>query len=25
MLIFGNPEIGTPLMEASRTVAIDLP
>ncbi|WP_433633999.1 DUF302 domain-containing protein [Halomicrococcus sp. NG-SE-24] len=25
LLIFGNPEIGTQLMQASRTVAIDLP
>ncbi|WP_206424949.1 DUF302 domain-containing protein [Halosimplex salinum] len=25
LLIFGNPAVGTPLMQASRTVAIDLP
>jgi uncharacterized protein (DUF302 family) len=25
VLIFGNPELGTPLMQASRSVAIDLP
>jgi uncharacterized protein (DUF302 family) len=25
LLIFGNPEVGTPLMQASRTVAVDLP
>lgn len=25
VLIFGNPSAGTPLMECSRTVAIDLP
>jgi len=25
LLIFGNPAAGTPLMQASRTVAIDLP
>lgn len=25
LLIFGNPELGTPLMEASATTAIDLP
>ncbi|WP_424016374.1 DUF302 domain-containing protein (plasmid) [Halorientalis pallida] len=25
LLIFGNPEVGTPLMQASRSVAIDLP
>jgi uncharacterized protein (DUF302 family) len=25
LLIFGNPELGTPLMEASPTTAIDLP
>jgi len=25
LLIFGNPEVGTPLMQAARTVAIDLP
>ncbi len=25
LFIFGNPELGTPLMQASRTVAIDLP
>jgi uncharacterized protein (DUF302 family) len=25
VLIFGNPKLGTPLMQANRTVAIDLP
>jgi len=25
LLLFGNPAVGTPLMQASRTVAIDLP
>lgn len=25
LLLFGNPSVGTPLMRASRTVAIDLP
>jgi uncharacterized protein (DUF302 family) len=25
VLIFGNPELGTPLMQAGRTLAIDLP
>ena len=25
LLIFGNPKLGTPLMQASRSVAIDLP
>lgn len=25
LVIFGNPQAGTPLMQASRTVAIDLP
>ncbi len=25
LVIFGNPKIGTPLMQCSRTVAIDLP
>jgi uncharacterized protein (DUF302 family) len=25
LLIFGNPKVGTPLMVASRTIAIDLP
>ncbi|MEF8800941.1 MAG: DUF302 domain-containing protein [Halolamina sp.] len=25
LLVFGNPAVGTPLMQASRTVAIDLP
>ena len=25
LLIFGNPKLGTPLMQAERTVAIDLP
>ncbi len=25
LLIFGNPKLGTPLMEASATIAIDLP
>lgn len=25
LLIFGNPNLGTPLMQAARTVAIDLP
>jgi uncharacterized protein (DUF302 family) len=25
LLIFGNPRLGTPLMQASRSVAIDLP
>lgn len=25
LLIFGNPDVGTPLMQASRSVAIDLP
>lgn len=25
LLIFGNPKLGTPLMQSSRTVAIDLP
>jgi uncharacterized protein (DUF302 family) len=25
VLIFGNPKLGTPLMQASRSVAIDLP
>lgn len=25
LLVFGNPELGTPLMQASRSVAIDLP
>lgn len=25
LLIFGNPRLGTPLMQANRTVAIDLP
>lgn len=25
LLLFGNPSVGTPLMQASRTVAIDLP
>lgn len=25
LLIFGNPKLGTPLMQAQRTVAIDLP
>lgn len=25
VLVFGNPELGTPLMQASRTLAIDLP
>lgn len=25
LLIFGNPKLGTPLMQASRTTAIDLP
>ena len=25
LLVFGNPTVGTPLMQASRTIAIDLP
>lgn len=25
VLVFGNPDLGTPLMQASRTLAIDLP
>lgn len=25
LLIFGNPKVGTPLMECSRSIAIDLP
>ncbi|QSW99742.1 DUF302 domain-containing protein [Haloterrigena alkaliphila] len=25
VLVFGNPELGTPLMQAGRTLAIDLP
>lgn len=25
LLLFGNPEVGTPLMQAERTVALDLP
>ena len=25
LVIFGNPNVGTPLMQAARTVAIDLP
>jgi uncharacterized protein (DUF302 family) len=25
LLLFGNPNVGTPLMQAARTVAIDLP
>lgn len=25
LLIFGNPQLGTPLMQAARTLAIDLP
>ncbi|WP_458184990.1 DUF302 domain-containing protein [Haladaptatus sp. NG-WS-4] len=25
LLIFGNPQVGTPLMQASRTIGIDLP
>lgn len=25
LLIFGNPEIGTPLMQCQRTIALDLP
>lgn len=25
VIVFGNPELGTPLMQASRTLAIDLP